>query len=316
MLLNAVTTSTTDFACVEKEDGTKESLNYQYDKDQMTMTFTNKTGNAINVYNLQAIFFGDEDKELNFCNQSIHFYRYANAPPPREGLSTAQMKFDVTSMKPGSVRDLTIDARMLEGGILNFDYTYANLTGVDHMPFPVPGGITDIDRNKIDESYSIDDYISFSQLPTGAMQTVIKNKVGTPLVKFNGFIVDEFYHFASFDAVYNDSVSGKPGIIGTFGQKSEEMFVANGVFNFWNRDNTTQYNKTTLVQNMQQSSPYFISQASDGSWYGMYLHNLAAGEWIIKDDPVNKKVNIEAKSLGGIGDFYFIFGNTSRNQNE
>jgi alpha-glucosidase (family GH31 glycosyl hydrolase) len=119
-------------------------------------------------------------------------------------------------------------------------------------------------------------------------------------------VSDNYQYFEAY-AYYSDKAA-KEGVIATFGQRSGDLFVKDGVYGMWTKDEAIKYSFNAAEQNMQSVHPFFMAQISDGSWYGVYSNVAAAQEWELVNESKNNRVKIKVNALGGAGDFYFMFG--------
>ena len=120
------------------------------------MTLKASSGD-IQFYTLNSIHFGQKAKDINLCDSSTQFYQKVGDLPDLSGNNAT---FNVSSMTPGALRDLTVSMSLLKEGALNIRYTYANMTGVTKAPFEVPAEIIDVDRKALHPTGKLSDYVT------------------------------------------------------------------------------------------------------------------------------------------------------------
>jgi len=83
------------------------------------------------------------------------------------------------------------------------------------------------------------------------------------------------------------------GIMGLFERVSSDLFLPDGVYSLWSLDtaNPVETGKQP-GNNLYGTHPYYMAQASDDSWFGVYTNLAAAQDWWIKSDNTGDDNNV------------------------
>jgi len=76
---------------------------------------------------LVAIYYGNSQTDLNLCSLNSQAYSVKGDAPD---LSSNTATFTLTNSAPEIFRDLTVNMLLLENNIVNFNYNYADSTGI------------------------------------------------------------------------------------------------------------------------------------------------------------------------------------------
>jgi hypothetical protein len=103
-------------------------------------------GNNIRFYDIGKIYFGNNQTDVNFCNLTSHYYRLKDGKIPNINETANNISLHLESSTPGALRDIQMNLTVIPMGWLRVQYNYANLTGVENIPYQVPPEIVDIDN--------------------------------------------------------------------------------------------------------------------------------------------------------------------------
>lgn len=141
------------------------------------------------------------------------------------------------------------------------------------------------------------------------MSVYTNTDTGVKVFDLEGIILREYLNrIHSF--VYTDSTNyaGNGGrIMGLGDQVSSDLFLADGIYSLWTRDEPSPVQDGKLPgKNLYGVHPYYMAKATDSSWFGVYT-NLAQAQdwWLVNDDAGITDITLWAN--GGIGEMYFLF---------
>lgn len=105
-----------------------------------------------------------------------------------------------------------------------------------------------------------------------------------------------------------------PGIWGLGDHYSTDLFIKNGIYGQWNRDDASPKETGTLpTSNTYGTHPYFMfkskSQVADEQFVGIYYHNFAASDYYVSGD-ANEDVIVTSAGIGGRVDFFVTWSAT------
>jgi len=301
-----------DFACMtNKEDRTLQGVNTAYDSAKKTLTITMEQG-FIPVFEMRDIHFGVGQKDLNLCDPSVHFYMLADAKTPVD-LKTNTATIELASQTPDAARNLKLQLSLYESGVIGVNWTYADANGVK-TPFQVPTEIVDFPRTLRNKADTLDTYVTITQAPNAAVAMSIKNKAGQVIWTLNGMVLSEYMNFIS--AKVNTDKDFKTGILGLTERVSSDLYLADGVYSLWALDTADPVEDGKAPgNNMYGTHPFYMAKAPKADmlstgWFGVFSNVANAQDWWIKNDLDTGAVNIDTIATGGLGDMYFMMGDT------
>jgi hypothetical protein len=160
-----------------------------------------------------------------------------------------------------------------------------------------------------DENAKLSDYVEIKSDSGNYFWIEVKNKdTGSKVYKLEGFLLDTLFNMI-IATVYLDKTNYK-GIMGLSDQIRNDVFLKDGVYTLWNRNDNTEADGQFPGKNSHGSSPFYMGKAEDasGSWVGVYHNSAAASDWWIYNDDTNGQAYIETYAVGGIGDIYIMTG--------
>lgn len=90
---------------------------------------------------------------------------------------------------------------------------------------------------------------------------------------------------------------------------SNDLFLGDGVYSLWTRDEPNPIERGELpASNNYGVHPFYMTQANDSSWFGVYTNLAHAQDWWIANDNVTGVTSLSTIATGGILDVSFVFG--------
>lgn len=124
----------------------------------------------------------------------------------------------------------------------------------------------------------------------------------------NGLIQDTFLNVISA-RIYTNDKDKYHGITGLGEMVTDDLFLDDGVYSLWTRDDASPVATGNLPgANAYGVHPFYMAQAQDLSWFGIYTNLAAAQDWWIANNPDNGTVDVQMIAIGGIADITFMFG--------
>ena len=197
---------------------------------------------------------------------------------------------------------------VLASGVLNIHWTFTDPTKLDRKPFEVPTSIVDPQKDSLKEGAKLSDFISFNQQETGSDPFTIgvKNGNGTDVYKLDGMLLSEYFNYIKAEALTSQSPYN--GIMGLSEQFSNNLFLQDGVYSLWSRDQPDPIEDGKAPgKNMYGTHPFYMARAQDESWFGVFTNLAAAQDWWIKNEKTTGVVDVQAYAAGGVGDLYIMF---------
>lgn len=308
IITNAADLKDTDFACFTSQvDHSVTMLAATADTTAGAETLTIKTtdGSPIDLGVMKDIHFGTSATDLNLCDISSQFYKVSG---DALDLTAATATTTLTSLTTKDVLpDLAITLTLLETGVVNVHWTYADTTV--SAPFEVPVSIVQPNKDKVSTTETLDKYVAITNpAGEGAISISIMNGATTQVFNLNGMILSQYLNVIDTTAV---TKKGSKGILGLFERVSSDLFLPDGVFSLWSFDtaNPVETGKPP-GNNLYGTHPYYMGQASDDTWFGVYSNLAAAQDWWKKTDEsgANSDIGLVTYATGGVGDLYFMMG--------
>lgn len=207
-------------------------------------------------------------------------------------------------MAPLAFPDLVMNMTIVTGGKINIRYSYNEMAEGLNAPFEVPGDIIAANRTPVADA-KLSDYIGATQAADGPLQLTFMNSASTQVWALNYFAIRNYFNF--FDATVTTK-AGFTGIMGLVEQVSNDLFLPNGTYSLWSRDQPDPVQTGKLpASNMYGTHPFYMAKASDDTWFGVF-HNLAAAQdWDVKNNE-DSTVSLKTIAAGGMADIFIFFG--------
>ena len=96
--------------------------------------------------------------------------------------------------------------------------------------------------------------------------------------------------------------------MGLADQVSGDLFLKDGVYSLWNRDEPDPVERGTLPgANAYGTHPFFIYRAQDDLAYGIFTNVANAQDWYIKNDASAGQIDFTMMATGGAGELIFVY---------
>jgi len=93
-------------------------------------------GQSIRFFDLDKVYFGNLETDINFCNLESHYYMIKDGIlPDLNKTQSNNVTLYLESNTPHALRDIQLNLTIIPMGMLNIHYTYANSSGVEQRPF-------------------------------------------------------------------------------------------------------------------------------------------------------------------------------------
>ena len=102
----------------------------------MLIIYTLDIGIDIPFAKIDKIYFGNNESDVNMCNLGSQFYKVKGGVLPNLDL-IANNNFTLTleSNTPHALRDLNLTFSIHNNELVRMQYSYANFSGVDNVPY-------------------------------------------------------------------------------------------------------------------------------------------------------------------------------------
>jgi hypothetical protein len=289
-ILNAERYSDTDFACYTTM--TDNSVTYtqlvpSYHEDMKTLTLMDQYGFALNVFNLQAVYFGNSAIDSNQCtNYKQDFYRFTNFPVDLSSSYVYGQMLESQEFKNSTEHDTPmLSMTLYEGRGAFIDIQWSNYGSVEKNreqakppldPHPVYGRVS---------TRPLSTYVAITQPDGEGFHISVSTEQGTLVYELNGFVLDEYNEYVDA-TVHVKNTDPFRGIIGLGDHDDREnatLFLEDGVYSMNNRGKATTYTNGRLPgTNSFGTYPFLMGRCDDGDentasqWFGVLHKNLAA----------------------------------------
>jgi len=176
----------------------------------------------------------------------------------------------------------------------------------------VPTAIIDVDRTPF-EGKALSDFVVINKdAKTGAVTVSVLDTNQNVIYSLNGFqLMQDFNHI---DATVHADNGNFKGIMGIFEQVASDLFLKDGIYSLWARDEADPAQTGKLPSsNMYGTHPMFMARGKDGAdgtqaWIGGFYNLANAQDWRVMNDASSGEVNLKTYSAGGLGDLFFFTG--------
>ncbi len=172
--------------------------------------------------------------------------------------------------------------RVLDGGIVNVKWTWANSTNGKRTVVDVPEEIVATKNLPQSTSETLAQYVKISDKP---FKLNITNRDGaTTVFSIDGMLYDEYFNWIKVKA-YTESGNNFRGVFGLGERANNDFFYKDGVYGMHSRDQPTPDEHGTLPgANMYGVHPFFMYKYQSNAWVGVYYKLAQAQDWWIKND--------------------------------
>jgi lysosomal alpha-glucosidase len=97
--------------------------------------------------------------------------------------------------------------------------------------------------------------------------------------------------------------------LGLAERTSNDLFLGDGVYSLWTRDEPNPIENGELPGNNNYGvHPFYMTSASDNTWFGVYTNLAHAQDWWVSNDNETGQINLTTVASGGIADITIVFG--------
>lgn len=90
---------------------------------------------------------------------------------------------------------------------------------------------------------------------------------------------------------------------------TNDLFLGDGVYSLWTRGAANPIENGELpAANQYGAHPFYMTSASDDTWFGVYTNLAHAQDWWIANDNETGAINLTTIATGGIADVTIVFG--------
>ena len=182
---------------------------------------------------------------------------------------------------------------ILNPGILSIKWEFKN--DQKNKFFEVPADFIPINRDDLMEGAMLIDYVTVGTRTDGSFFLTVKNELHNPIWQLEELILQTHFNYINATA-FVDKDNFK-GILGLLDQPADpSLFIPDGKYTLWNR------------KEQHATHPFWMAKSQNSSWFGVFHNNIAAQDWVIKNDPDNGKVSVTTTSAGGVADIFIFVG--------
>lgn len=294
-----------DTACFIATNGTVFKWNVTHDEYQDTLVIhprSDQNPADFTFFNMRSIHYLERGVDINHCDPYHDYYYYEGQPDLSSNYAKVEFKSRTETFKA-----MLMEFRVLESGVLNVKWNYNNSHEALREPFEVPKEIIDVDRTKLKVGAKVSDFVVLTQNAGNAIISIVKQ--GVKQWEIQGFLLDEFLNY--IDSMAYTAEYPMNGIIGALEQVEDTLFLQDGYYSLWSRDDpNTPANHDLPNSNHYAVHPYFMAKSANG-WFGVYINNAGAQDWHVANDPIEGEVKLTIKSVTGLGDVFIMLGNSA-----
>jgi len=229
----------TNFACyTDMKGNVANNLTAIYDDYSKTMNITMRDvlNNEVNFFDLNNIYFGNSETDINLCKPANNFYKIKRGVVPF--LGTPNVTLELESMTPNALRDLELKLSVLQNGMLNIHYTFKNFSDGVKVPFEMPQEIIDVDRSHLSSYQNLSDWVIITNDGLNPMKIEILGlgnfiELGQVVYTLNGIMLGEYINYLDGTAHTSNTTTddvGFLGVMGLFEQVSDDLWLKDGVY--------------------------------------------------------------------------------------
>lgn len=159
----------------------------------------------------------------------------------------------------------------------------------------------------VSPGHRLKNFMSFTEANgTSILQinSVYNSKV---IFELNTLAFDEYLN--SYSATLHTQQGDKfRGVLGLGDQVSADLFLKDGVYSLWARDQPDPVQHGTLPgANLYGTHPFFIYRAQDDLAYGVFTNVASAQDWYLKNDASAGQIDCTMMAAGGAGELIFVY---------
>lgn len=296
-------------------------LNTTHDATKKTLTITSTDGTPLQPMSIKNIYFGDSTKDLvGLCriaasaaeNAGMTAYYTPKTAPVLTNYTEVVPLTNTLSQYPALDLTLSVVKGAAAQSLLRVGWKYTDAS--PYRPaFEVPTDI--VVPLDMDTAGKLSDYVVYNANAAGPFTLDIVNPATkTVLYTLSGDMqLTEYLNVMNGVAhTFPDAAAnpgGFQGVMGILEQTSTSLFLKDGVYSLWSRDDANPVQTTKAPgANMYGTHPFIMAKATDSTWFGQFVNLAAAQDWWIKNNAATGDVAISTIGTGGVADMYFFVG--------
>lgn len=211
------------------------------------------------------------------------------------------------------VPNLQLNVSVKANGMIQLKWNYADKPTQVRKPFEVPDDIVTLSAISDSTTHKVADYVTLDnhgESDPNSLLTVSSDAAGakTKIFSLGAVMLGDYFNLINSMA-HTDKGDNFQGIMGLAERTVDNLFLPDGVYSLWSRDDANPVEHGTLpAANLYGVHPFYMGKATDGSWFGVYTNLAAAQDWWLKNDKATGTVNITTIAAGGLGDVWIMTG--------
>lgn len=295
-----------DFACSINSNAVNSvGIEHQiaYTDADKTLRITPKKGVDVKFTDFTDIVFGKTGVHPNWCDPNTFAYELAS-----DVNLDAPMAHFLLDHKAKLWPTVLVGLHRLENDSIEMEVNY--LTTPNDYLTPFEPDIGTAPRKY--SSAPLSDYVQAFNNPNFGITVGVQPQTVFDLKEFIMGMTDYFTRF-SIKANLNPA---SPGIWGLGDHYSKSIFVPDGIYSQFNRDQPDPLETGKLpASNTYGTHPFWMfasgSPLPEAAFAGVFFKNVNAADFSVYNDKTNHQVTVTSNTAGGKVHFYFFHGKTA-----
>lgn len=313
-----------DFACLRdltdpnnKKANAKFVVTPNYDAATDTMTFI--PAGPVTLKEFDVLYFGTEGSDFNFCSPSSFQYSAGTPTTPKAGVTMTPL-----TQIDGFLPAMTVTeyhTTKKDAARYKYDFVYDPTTKLPRKDWPIPFenplGLTIPAELMLTEEELETANANVGTAPPNAGNYGFDYQISTKTVVSTTdepFTMARQFNRLSMNIYPSDLTSKDAQVWGLGEQVTDQYYLQDGIYSFWNRDNPGENYSTSSLpgKNIYGTHPFFMFKSIADEFVGVFLNNAAGIDVVIKTVSATQKELIFSMS-GGTMDL-FIFNDADPNK--
>ena len=227
------------------------------------------------ILDLDVIYFGTADHDFNFCSPDQFKYNEVAAPTTAGGVTTTMLD-QPTATIDGAPLTLV---QTVTGAMTRYLYTFTNNPPKANWaaPFVAPMDLTFKQPNNVEK---VEPTPNAAPVPFAGYDFSVGGVVVLS-TKDMGFAMGRQFARYSFNIFTDSALPTGMQLWGLGEQVTDQFFLQDGIYSFWNRDNNTpNYSTQSLPgKNIYGTHPFMMYKAAAGAqtaFVGVFFNSAHA----------------------------------------